>query len=385
VGHVERLQVTAGRAYRVDFTLESAPVLSARVEDGSGRPVRGLEILVRPLPRPPWGLTSGGMLDTEQLRLDGTGHFAHGRTDPDGRIALRALGPGTYGVFCAREEWILEHERVLRPGDGEARVTAWPAHAVVGTVRDAATDDPVDRAHVTVVLRTGAGHAWTKSGTVTRGRLWLAWKPAAEETEHGFEAAVSVAAPGYLTRKKLILFPRGTRRRQVSFQLETPPARGFASVLLEVVDSWGKPVDLALLFRTDPASGLAVTPEGPGLYRLRAPPGKRTLRVAPRLRLGRTLEWTGSPEWREGHEALVRCELPAFGIVRVRRPASAGEKKPWLVAADADDGNGGGVFQIEEDEVRFAVVAGLWHFGPEGARRTVTVRPGAEVDVTLGG
>ena len=392
--HLQRsLKVVPGGEYRVAFVLEEGSVLAGVVLGPHGNPVPGLEVVARSMEAPQWGLVAGHMIDPHRL-LIGSGqeivHHARATTDAAGQFELRDLPDGTFGLFSGSEDWFLTHDGLLRPPDRNVRVRAVGAHSVVGTVTDARTGEPIPRASaILVVLSPNRGQAM-KAVSVFDGRLWVAWKPA--EDEEDFEVEALVSANGYREGRETLRFPRGTRRGSLRIGLEPIAALELGTTIVEVVDAWGRRVDLPMSFRLTASGPSEAEPEayraeseGEGVYRLLAPEGRWSLRVWPRRSLGAELEWRGELRVWSGREGTLTCSLPPHGTLRVRRATFPEGSKPWILGVDSADGSKSLLSQVEHQEIRVVVGPGEWDVeitgSPTPGVRRVTVRPGEEITV----
>jgi hypothetical protein len=345
--------------------------------------VRGLAILVAGSEVPPHGLVTAVLLDTDRHLVEAR-HFAHGETDDAGRFEIGGLVPGTYALYSHDPDWILEHDRLKAPA-GDVRVVAVPAHALVGTIRDARTRALVPEAVVFVDVKTPSGSGSTKATVATGGKLWVVWKPQALELEKGFEATVVAQAGGYCEAQRVVAFPPGTRRASLDLAMDAVDAgRIIVALRLEVVDTRGRLVDLPLSVELRAADDATVRlppseirPEG-GIYELPAPTGRWTLRLRPSGSLGDDLVWSDTIVI-EGDRHL-RCTLPAFGVLRVRHVGG----KPWVLTAETPDGSRGYVRQVEGEEASLVMAAGEWTVWREGgALRKVVVADGVEAVLDL--
>jgi hypothetical protein len=130
-----------------------------------------------------------------------------------------------------------------------------------------------------------------------------------------------------------------------------------------------------------------VEPEGPGTYRLLAPEGRWILRVRPRTYMGSAVEWQGEVRVWSGREGALRCALPPFGTLHIRRTTFPKGSKAWIVGVESADGSVSLHSQVESQGIRVAVEPGDWKVEitgwPATDSRMVTVRPGEEVAVTF--
>ncbi|MHC4340474.1 MAG: hypothetical protein ACYSX0_09725 [Planctomycetota bacterium] len=389
------LGVVPGGEYTVDFVLEKGSVLAGQVRDSAGNPVRGIEVFARSMQSPPWGLVTGHLIDPHRL-LVGSGEetvqFSQGSTDASGRFELEGLPDGTYGLFSRSEEWILVHDGLLRPPDRTVEILALWARSVIGTVTDARTGRPLPRARAVLRVRQSGGRGSTKAVSVFEGRLWVVWRPAAGELEEVSEVEVRVTADGYRDGAETISFARWQRRGWIQLGLEPIAAPELGTTIVEVVDAWGRRVDLPVSFRltaTGPSDAkpgaFKVEPEGPGSYRLHAPEGRWSLRVWPSASLGLSIEWRGEVPFWSGRENALRCALPPFGTLHIRRTTFPEGSKAWVVGVESADGSASLLSQVETQGIRVAVEPGDWRVEitglPETETRMVTVRPGEEVVV----
>lgn len=380
VRQARRLVVEPGGEYREDFVVEPGVGIAGAIVDPDGRPVPDLAFLAAARKTPPWGIVTAGLLDTDRLLL-ASDHFARGEADADGRFEISGLVPGTYALFAASPDWILEHEPLEAPA-GSARVVATPAHAITGMIRDAGTGKGVAVATVLVSLRTPSGSGCLKAAEVRDGTLLVVWKPQAREIEEGFDATVRVEAKGYHAADRLLSFPVGTRRVFADLALDPVEAEKLALLRIEVTDTRGRMVEEELFPVLSGAGGRPTTTEfravAPGTFELRAPAGSWSLKLAPRRGMGEPLAWSGTVEL--GRDEVLRCTLPAFGVIRLRH-AGAGS---WIAEAEAPGGNHSYGWEVEREEIRLAAVPGEWKIGRDDEEpRTVVVHDGVETAVDL--
>jgi RNA polymerase sigma factor (sigma-70 family) len=383
VRQAQRLVVEPGGEYRADFVVEPGVGIAGPVTDPDGRPVAGLLILAVASKTPPYGLATASLLDTDRL-LVASEHFARGETDAAGRFEISGLVPGTYGLFTLSPDWILEHEPLEAPSR-DSRIVATRAHAITGIIRDARTGKGVATASVLVTVRTPSGWGCLKAAAVQDGALWVVWKPQAREIDEGFDATVRVEAKGYHAAERVLAFPRGTRRVPADLALDPVEAEKLALLRIEVTDTRGRMVEqelsCVLSAADDPARHPTATEfraVAPGIFELRAPKGSWSVRLGPRRGMGEPLAWSGVLEL--GRDDVVRCTLPAFGIVRLRR-AGAGS---WIATAETLDGNRSYSWQVETEEIRLAAAPGEWKVGrSDDEPRTIVVLDGAETVVEL--
>lgn len=380
-----RLAVEPGGHYEADFAVEPGVAISGAVADTDGRPVTDLAVVAVASAMPPWGLATAEILETDSLLVaHPMKHFARFRTDALGRFEIAGLAPGTYALFSCTEDWILEHGPLEAPA-GDARVVAVPAHALVGTIRDAWTGATAPEALVIVHVRTTRGSGSDKWTTVRDGRLWVVWKPQDPEIEEGFEATVEVRAAGYARAERVVAFPRGTRRAVADFLLDPVEAEKLALLRFEVTDTRGRLVETELccaVAAVDATERQPIEREfravGPGLFELRAPSGPWSITILPRWAMGAPLAWSGTVEL--GRDERVRCTLPPFGIVRLRRAAVGS----WLACAETADGNRSYLWQVDTRELLLAAAPGEWRVGG-GAGAARNLREGLRAIVVFDG
>jgi hypothetical protein len=379
VRQVRKLVVEPGGEYEVDLMLEPGVGIAGTVVDPEGRPVSGLAVLVSAREMPPHGIVSATLLDTDRHLVESR-HFAQGETDEAGRFEIGGLVPGTYALYSHDPDWILEHDRLEAPAS-DVRVVAVPAHALVGTIRDARTGAPVPEAVVFVHLKTPEGFGSTKATVAQGGKLWVVWKPQAHELDKGFETTVVAQAGGYCEEQRLVAFPRGARRASLDLPMEPVDA---VTLRLEVLDTRGRLVDLPLsvdLRGADDATvrlqPTEIRPKN-GTYELGAATGRWTLRLGPSGGLGEALVWSDTIGI-DG-DTRLRCTLPAFGVLRVRHVGG----KAWTLTAETPDGSRGYVRQVEGEEVSLVMAPGEWTVWREGgALRKVVVADGVEAMLDL--
>jgi RNA polymerase sigma factor (sigma-70 family) len=375
-----RIVAEPGGEYRADFDVGPGVGIAGAVADPDGRPVPGIAVFAIARKEPPQGLASRYLLDIERL-LVADEHFARGDTDALGRFEIKGLMPGTYGLYSWSEDWILEHDLLVAP-EGDARVTAFPAHAVTGTVRDARTGGNVASASVIVTLKTPSGWGCTKAAAVRDGLVWVVWKPQGPEVEEGFDATVAVEATGYHAAERVLRFPKDTRRVATDFLLDPVEAEKLALLRIEVTDTRGRMVAEELFPVLSAAGERPTTTEfgvvAPGIFELRAPAGSWSLRLAPRRGMGEPLAWSGTVEL--GRDEVLRCTLPAFGVIRLRHAGA----ESWIAEAEAPGGNHSYGFEVEGEEIRLVAVPGEWKIGRDDQEpRTIVVHDGVETAVDL--
>jgi hypothetical protein len=215
-----------------------------------------------------------------------------------------------------------------------------------------------------------------------------------EEEQEPFEVELRISADGYREGRATIPYPRGRRTGRVQIGLEPIAAPEMGTTIVQVVDAWGRPVDLPVHFLLIAVGqpdarpeAFRAEPEGPGTYRLIAPEGRWNLRVWPRQHLGTEIEWRGELQSWSGREGALRCALPPFGTLHIRRTNFPEDSEAWVVDVESADGSSGMMSLVETRGIRFAVEPGDWKVGvgglPEAERRTVTVRPGEEMVVEI--
>ncbi len=339
----------------------SAPALTGTVVDRDGRPIRNLEIVAIVKRAAAWGFVTGWILDKDEKA-------PRFKTDENGGFVARGLTEPAYQLVSASERWLLEHEALFEPDAQGARIVAVPACSLVGTVRDAVTGAAINEFQTTV--NVGLPRPRTLAGTNLRGRLFLVWKPHGEEAE-GFQLRCRFRADGYEPFLTTVEYGPNQTTRKLDVRLTPePPARG--SAILEVVDSLGRPVDLALRV-TVRETVFELKRIGPGRYRFDAPVGRVPVRLSPMHAVGEPLAWSGEIELTMEREAFARCALPAFGLLRIHRP-----QKAHTATLDADADGHSFATQVEGGVTVFAFAPGDWSVKVGEDGRNVTVREGEE-------
>lgn len=179
------------------LALASPAALTLRVER-QGRGVEGVAVEAR----------------LARWRWEGEAPEAGGATDADGRLVLSDLVQGTYVVSARVPEGLRISHEVKLTQDAEVRLSLPDGVELTGLVTDAATQQPVAGAVVTVVTGSGKGQPQLEARGATgpdgRYRLTVA---------KGHAFSFRVEAPGYA------LFPPGAELWRVLASLK-PLASG---------------------------------------------------------------------------------------------------------------------------------------------------------------
>jgi len=203
-------KVEKGRGARIEIALEPAITVPVRLLDRNGRPLLGRFYLH----------AKGG---------DGTTRSAELNTDADGRAVTKELGPGKCTVYASGQG--LESEErsvVLGETKGPLEFRLAPKKdpraqagepAIIGTVTDASSREPVDRVRVSIDRGYWPGSIYTdaRGGFTLRGLAPGKYTLQFIKAGHGFHVVRDVGVvKGRPTRLAVQLQPAATLRLQVS-------------------------------------------------------------------------------------------------------------------------------------------------------------------------
>jgi hypothetical protein len=390
----KRLTLSAGDVERVDVDYARHGAITGVVVTAEGVPLPSLPVIAFSGRRLGSGLVTHADLNTVGLMTEAGAEGADwtvGRTEEDGRFSLDAFAQEGYVVYSIDVAWVCEQRALAYPGGEPVRLVAHKAHSITGPLVDRDTGEPIRDARVVLAVRA-QGDTYMKELGAPRGYMRAAWKPEDEELLDGFTVEITITAPGYAPYRETVAYDRDERGKYVEPRMRALAPVPIGVVLLEVVDAAGLPVGhpaaLGMVRPEDawidlPDSAVEDLPEG--RFRVKAATGPWRAYVRLRWVLGDDIAWSGRVVVEAGPERKVRCPLPPFGTIRVRRTRLEGGA---TLTAHAPDLRHRVERSFDRQEMVLAASPGTaWILrmedAPEHTARRVTVVEGSEVVIDL--
>ncbi len=259
--------------------------ITGRVVDAAGHEVAGIDVRA--------GAPStldAGFVETSSLYAQPDegreGLVVRSVTDVEGRFELRGLGASEYRLFSASPRWWLKPSPVL-VGDTGVVLTAVPAVAISGVVRDSRSKDPVE-ATVTLSLERATPEAKRPTAqreftSITRdGRFGFILPAPPSGADERFTIGAQPGSPDYVESGLFGPFARDAVPSELDLPVErvgsgslvleatTPAGTAFTGPMRMIV--WLEPRERRIrLTQTFGVRKQEVTPEGPGRFRIQVP------------------------------------------------------------------------------------------------------------------
>lgn len=240
------------------LTLAAGRLLRLRVVDNRGSPVPQAEIWLRTLPHQGPGARAGESLPV-QIEF-------HRQTDAEGRVEWDTAPDRDLYFDIAASGYMRENEVKVRPDGMEHEVVLSPALTILGTVRDAASGEPIPRFRIitgwpTPDLATGTTNAaWS-----TIDRFWLSFEGG--RFRHVFEEPVlgGVKEPAFVFKFEAEGYApfvtRVVRADEGEAQFDVRLRTGAATAMTVLLPD-GRPAVNADIGLVSPSAGLRLIPGG---------------------------------------------------------------------------------------------------------------------------
>lgn len=335
----------------VVLEVPAGAVVSGRVTDRGGAPVKGLSLILTTAPTRSYAVTNED-LDPVHVAVDapidlqdapalitsysakGGGQFVRTRTASDGRFAARVTPGRRFGLISDDESRIvwtrLERFHVPDVGLADLQVVASPAFTMKGTVADAGTAAALTPCRFAVEVRAAGPGDPFRFGIVADSPYRITW--ARTSDGRGIEVYdVSADVDKYVPEHSSISFAPGETSLVKDFRLRPIAAvGGKVKVALDVKDAAGAILDLPFFVevRTPTPSPTVLSRAtmvrgADGLYAAEVPPGDWDLRVVLPQHFYWMYSWHGRVNAEIGRDASVSCQVPVGSPLTVRWWAGA--------------------------------------------------------------